>query len=92
MRAENPGPKILLFGMRSGRLDPAAIVQGSGLPVNDARHMVLGPGRFQLAGFLESHGFMTLRIVSVYSFKLPISEAEICFALLFSRRVSLRAK
>jgi hypothetical protein len=48
-------------------------VQGFRLPVDDAWHMVLGPGRFQLAGFFGSLGFMTLFWVSVYSFKLPIS-------------------
>jgi hypothetical protein len=35
------------------------LVQGFGLPMDDAWHMVLGPGRFQLAGFLGGLGFMT---------------------------------
>jgi hypothetical protein len=40
----------MLFDMRSDRLDPAAVVQGSGLPVDDVRHMVLGPGRLFYGG------------------------------------------
>jgi hypothetical protein len=78
--------------MQFDLLDPVAIVQGAGIFVDDAWHMVLGPGRFQLSRFLGKLGLMRLFQVSVYSFKLPISEAKICNALLFSRHVLLRAK
>ena len=67
-------------------------VQGSGISVDDAWLLVLGPGRLQLSRFLGRLGFMTLIWVSVDSFKLPISEARICFSLLFSWHMSLRAK
>jgi len=67
-------------------------VQGSGISVDDAWLLVLGPGRLQLSRFLGRFGFMTLIWVSIDTFKLPISEARICFSLLFSWHMSLRAK
>ena len=64
---------------------PLKIVQGLWFWVfRCGRRVVYCSGFFLLAGSLGRLGFMTLFCVPIDTFKLPISEAKICIALLFS--------